>query len=131
VGDARLNEAIYGPIVLALADLRPKSIGEIAAVTKPQGIAFDHLLQALVVLVGKYDVLPAQPADQQDTEAAGRLNKHIVRMAKTMGHMDYLASPVTGGGLHVRHEDQLLLPDRKFAGPRVDVYRALGITPGA
>jgi hypothetical protein len=127
VGDAKLNESIYGPIVLSLADLKPKPIAELASEAKARGVTFEHLLQALVVLVGKYDVSPAQPASQATPEPAQRLNQHILRMAKTHGHIEYLASPVIGGGLLVRHEDQLLLPDRKFAGPRVDVYRALGV----
>jgi SAM-dependent methyltransferase len=118
VGDVNLSEAIYNPVIEALADNKPRAIGDIIrTLVGKRTITLAQLLQALVVLTGKGDLQPAQAPEAADAAkaTAARLNKHVTNLSRNSAMVQYLASPVTGGGFAVPRFDQLFL-DAMSAG---------------
>lgn len=114
-GNATLNEDVYKPVLDFMADGQPKTLGEIEVAVKPTGKSFNQVVQAALVLIGKGDASPAHPAETVEavrpkTEA---LNRKILAMAPSGRQVNYLASPVLGGGMHVNNIGQLVLLGRQ------------------
>ncbi|MEN3974560.1 methyltransferase regulatory domain-containing protein [Emcibacter sp. SYSU 3D8] len=114
-GAATLNEDVYKPVLDIMADGQPKTLGEIEAALKPDGKTFNQVVQAALVLIGKGDASPAHPPETVEavrpkTEA---LNNKILSMAPSGRQVNYLVSPVTGGGMHVNNIGQLVLLGRQ------------------
>ena len=111
LGEASLMEATYAPILDAVADHRPRTLGEIADTVGASGVTLPQLLQALIILGGKGDLAPAN--GEAEAQEAGprteRLNTALKAKARVGQDAGVLASPVTGGGVPVSRIDQLLL----------------------
>jgi SAM-dependent methyltransferase len=109
LGEATLQESIYTPILDALSDYRPKTLGEISKGLKD--FKLSQLLQAVLILAGSGHLVSVQ----DDTEINGakkhtdKLNSHIMQRARMSGELLYLASPVSGGGIQVGRFVQLFL----------------------
>ena len=106
-----LNEGIYAPVLDALADHEPRTIGELEQLMRPKGVNFPQLIQALMVLAGKGTTQSAQDADSIARAKPGsdRLNRHLMQTAALGKDVQFLASPVTGGGVSVARFQQLFL----------------------
>ncbi|WP_338762885.1 class I SAM-dependent methyltransferase [Massilia sp. METH4] len=106
-----LNEALHRPVVEALADHRPRTIGELQDSCAAAGLSSVQVLQAVFLLAGTQQVQPAQDETVagRARAACGRLNAHLVGLAEHGPGIHYLASPVTGGGIPVPHVHQLFL----------------------
>lgn len=106
-----LKEAAHKPVIDALADHRPRTIGEIEMACVPAGMTGPQVFQAVFLLAGTQQIQPAQ--DPTVIEAARhtclRLNAHLISRAETSGEVNYLASAVTGGGVPVPRVHQLFL----------------------
>lgn len=121
-GEASLHEDIYRPILDALADLHPRSIGEIEQVVAARGVHLARIVEAVIILAGTGALHPAQ-SEQEIAAArpnAARLNARLCDMARYSEDVSSLASPLTGGAVHVRRVDQLFL-----------LARSLGVDTGA
>ena len=126
LGEASFAEAVYGPVLDALADHAPKSLGEIEQAVSSKGINFAQVLQAAVVLAGKGDVVSVVPGEVSATVQAqsDRLNLHLMDKARASGDVSYLASPVTGGGVVVGRFQQLFLLSRAQGGQTAQDWAA-------
>ncbi|EIC23772.1 class I SAM-dependent methyltransferase [Thiorhodovibrio frisius] len=114
LGEANLSEAIYTPILDQLADHQPKTIGQLETSLKDQGISFPQLLQATLILTGAGHLAPVQ-TDAAIAQAKARsdaLNRHLMQQARGSSDVQFLASPVTGGGIQVNRFEQLFLLSR-------------------
>lgn len=113
--EAALSEAIYRPVIEALADHKPHTLQELAGLLRNKSVVRPQLLQALHVLIGKGDALPVQ--SQEDIEAARpvsrKLNGHLMDVARNGTPVHFLASPLTGGGVAVSRFHQLFLLARR------------------
>ena len=110
-GKASLNADVYDPFLDALADHKPRTIGEIEEAMKAKGKSFNQVLQSAVVLTGKGDVAPAY-GEAEAAAASPRtdaLNAHLLSLIRSGRGVNYLASPVLGGGVAVQVLQQLLL----------------------
>ncbi|MFZ5776028.1 MAG: class I SAM-dependent methyltransferase [Thermodesulfobacteriota bacterium] len=110
LGEATMQEAVYGPILDALADHQPKSLGEIERdVAGKASVA--QVVQAAMVLAGSGALLAVQEeaAAAKARPHVERLNKAILDKARGSGDISYLASPLTGGGIMVGRFQQLFL----------------------
>jgi hypothetical protein len=111
VGEADLQDAIYSPILDALADHKPKSLGQLELAVKDKNVGWPQLLQAVTILAGAGHLEAVQ--DEATTTKArkytDKLNAHLINRARGSGDIDYLASPVTGGGVTVGRVQQLFL----------------------
>lgn len=111
VGEATLQEAVYGPILDQLADHRPKSVAQLEQALQPSGISFAQLKEAVMVLAGAGVFLAAQDdvATSKAKKRTERLNTYLMIKARSNNELNYLASPVTGGGVTVPRFQQLFL----------------------
>lgn len=111
LGEATMQEVMYVPILDALADHQVQSLGDIEQMLKGRGINFAQILQAVMVLTGTGALLAAQEAsviDQVKTRT-DKLNAYLCDQARGSGEINFLASPVTGGGITVPRFPQLFL----------------------
>ena len=111
LGEASMHEAVYGPILDALADHKPRTVGQIEQVVKDKGVMLAQITQAMLVLVGAGTLASVQdesliPKVRKQTE---KLNIHLIGKARGCNDIGYLASPVTGGGFTVNRFQQLFL----------------------
>jgi SAM-dependent methyltransferase len=111
VGEANMQESIYGPILDVLADHRPRTLGQIEQEVKGRRIAFAQLVQVVIVLTGAGTVVPVQDesAASRARQQTDKLNAVICDKARGRGDVNSLASPVSGGGLTVNRVQQLFL----------------------
>lgn len=88
---------------------RPKTIEELVESPALQGTTLAELVDAVVLLVGAGLASPAQIPSLAAVERCKRLNRHILERACVDTGIQYLASPITGGGIQVPHLCLLLL----------------------
>ena len=110
-GEATLQAGLYGAVVSALADHQPHPCGELLDRLQPQGINADQLMNAVTVLAGNGDLVLAQPAERVEAHRAPAqaLNNHLLGLARSRADIEFLASPITGGGVMVGRIDQIFL----------------------
>jgi SAM-dependent methyltransferase len=110
-GEATLQESIYGPILDALADHRPRTLGQIEQAIKGRRIAFPQMVQAVTVLIGAGNVVPVQDESvaSMARPRADKLNAYICDKARGAGDVTYLASPLSGGAISLSRVQQLFL----------------------
>ncbi|KAA5606080.1 methyltransferase domain-containing protein [Roseospira marina] len=131
LGEAELQEAIYGPVVEGLAadDFAPKSIADLRARPGCQDLTVPHLIQAMQVLCGLGSAAPAHdPATAKTVRKTSRaLNTELCRRAQFSEDVQFLAAPLIGTGVAVNRFEQLFLraAERKEADPPAFVWRLL------
>ena len=93
-----------------LSDYQPVTLGDLEKSLLKVG-DLKKITQALLILAGIGVVVIAQDAGVSDkvSQSCRQLNDHLVRKAKSGGEITYLASPVTGGGVHVSRLEQLFI----------------------
>ena len=111
LGEATLQEAVYGPILDQLAHHKPLSLAQLEQTLQPSGIGFAQIKEAVMVLASAGVVLAAQDdaATAKAKKHTERLNTHLMMKARSSNELNYLASPVTGGGVTVPRFQQLFL----------------------
>lgn len=108
---AAMTAAEGAPLLGALADHKPRTLGDLA-LQVPQ-MTFERMLQFVLVMAGDGYIQSAQ--DDQAISAAilkgsaQKLNNALMQKAKTLQGVNYLASPLTGGGVPVARYHQLFL----------------------
>jgi len=111
LGEASMSEVIYKPILDALADHKPRTIGQLEQILKDQAVPFAQLTQAVMVLTGAGQLAAVQD-DALISKAkkhTDKLNAYLIDKARGSNEVSYLASPVTGGGVSVGRFQQLYL----------------------
>jgi SAM-dependent methyltransferase len=111
VGEAKLSEGVYIPIIQALADHKPHSVQDLIKALQGQDNPLVKVAQALLVLMAQGHLHPVQPEDinAKVANSTQRLNQHLLNLAKGSADVSFLASPVTGGGIAVGRVQQLFL----------------------
>lgn len=109
LGQAKINDSIYGPILDTLAGNKILTIGQISEqLADNTNISSGQLIEAMLVLINGGYVAPVQP--ESTVEKAKRktdaLNKYLVHRIKGDNSLEYLASPVIGGGISVNQFQQ-------------------------
>ncbi len=115
LGEASMQEAVYAPILDQLADHKPKSLAQLERALQSVGIGLAQIIQAVLVLTGAGALLAAQDdaASAKAKKRTDRLNTHLMTKARSSSALNYLASPVTGGGISVPRFQQLFLLARQ------------------
>jgi hypothetical protein len=113
LGNIVLREDLYGPMIEALADnsFAPKTLAELVSNPTLQGKPLQQIMEALVLLVGAGHVHPTQDVEtiKLVQSQCNALNNHLCKKARSSNDMNYLASPVIGGGVGVDQFQQLFL----------------------
>jgi SAM-dependent methyltransferase len=111
LGETTLPDAVYRPVLQAMADCRVTTLGEIEREVGKAGITLDQVIEAVTLLVGAGPVLNAQ--DEQQIQlaqaSATRLNTVICERAYDSDALQFLASPVSGSGFAIPRVAQLFL----------------------
>jgi SAM-dependent methyltransferase/RNA-binding protein YhbY len=115
VGEATLSEAIYQPIIDALAEHKAVSVKELAQRLEDKEINLSKLMEALIVCAGAGYTSPAQTDSQIKgaRKACANINTFLSESAVTNNDVNHLASPVTGGGVAVDRFERIFLMARK------------------
>lgn len=118
VGEATLQPEVYGPILDALTD-GPRILRDLLAEPALSGLGWARIVQALTVLVGAGHLHPALDAAQEAmrAERTKRFNNVILERAKGSADLQFLASPVTGGGVAVDQFQLLFLLAQRDGHP--------------
>lgn len=126
LGEATMQETVYGPILDVLADHQPKTLGEIEQALQDKDIKFAQLTQAAMVLTGTGALLAVQSdaAIAQAKSHCDQLNAHLIDQARGSSDIGYLASPVTGGGVSAGRFQQLFLLARSQGKLQPDEWAA-------
>lgn len=82
---------------------------------QPGDIGFGQIQEAVIVLSSAGALLAAQDdsATQKAIKRTERLNTHLMTKARSSNELNYLACPVTGGGVTVPRFQQLFLLARE------------------
>lgn len=119
LGSAQMQEGIYAPVLDAFGDQAPHTLGEVHDRLAKGGLTLPQLTEVVTLLVGNGSLQPAQ--DEAGTErarpAAARLNAWLCDRARNTADVQFLASPVTGGGVHVPRFSQLFLAAARDGEP--------------
>ncbi|HEV2336574.1 MAG TPA: class I SAM-dependent methyltransferase [Stellaceae bacterium] len=111
LGERELNLDVYDPILDALGDHQPKTLGELETAVGGDELTLGGIFEAIMVLAGKGDLAlvqddAAQAAARVHTD---KLNRWMFDKARSSEELGTLASPVTGGGIPVSRFHQLFL----------------------
>jgi SAM-dependent methyltransferase len=111
LGEASMNESIYGPILDLLADHKPRSLGQIESALVDQGIRLPQIMEAALLLSGGGHLAAVQEEEalRKGKKQSDALNARLMSLARASNEIAYLASPVTGGGVTVNRFEQLFL----------------------
>lgn len=111
LGEASMSASVYDPVLDALADHKPRTLGQLEQAVKDKGVNFAQVLQAVVILAGAGSLAPAQDEAlvARAKKQSDKLNAHLMLKARGSAELSYLASPVTGGGVTVGRFAQLFL----------------------
>lgn len=111
LGEATMQEAVHNPILDVLADLKPKTLGQIEQAVKDKGVSFGQLMQAVLILAstGSLGAVQDDSLLSKAKKYADKLNAHLIDKSRASGDITNLASPVTGGGITVNRFPQLFL----------------------
>jgi SAM-dependent methyltransferase len=110
-GEAQLNEALYRPLLDLMADHVPRSLGEMETALQHKGIQGGQLLIATMTLTEFGNLTPVQDDEQvsQVEDACQRINAQLMANACEDADVQFLVSPLTGGGVPVSRINQLFL----------------------
>jgi hypothetical protein len=118
-GEAELKSETYGALSAALAEqnFAPKSLNFLRQHANCKQLRPGQLLHALRLLVSTGHLHLAQPeaAIAAATTRCQALNAHLLERALHSDEGSILASPVTGSGVTVNHQQQLFLHARAQA----------------
>jgi len=111
--EVALQADICNPMLDALSDYQPRTLAELAAAAGGPGM-LPAVSQTVAMLYACGNLLPANTDEVIDQVRATshKLNQHIVSRSLTNGEVNFLASPVTGGGVAVNRAEQLFLLSR-------------------
>ena len=97
LGEATLQEAVYGPILDQLADHKPKTLGQLEQALKAtpstQSLSFAQILQAAMVLsaTGAVQAVQDDAVVQKAKKRTDRLNVYLMTKARSSNELSYLA----------------------------------------
>lgn len=119
LGELTMNADIYNPVLDYLADYQPRTLGEIRDALTAKQITLYQILEVILVLTGAGHVSPCQDEAgvARSQESSSRLNAALLHKARGSADMEYVVSPLTGGGHPLGRFDQLFL-DAMRAGKK-------------
>jgi SAM-dependent methyltransferase len=114
LGEAELQADVYGPLLDGLAS-GPSTLRQIVADPVVAKLGWPRLMQAVTILIGMGHLQPCLDAkgDATRTASTRAFNAAVLKRARSSADLQFLASPVTGGGVSVDRFQQLFLLARQ------------------
>jgi SAM-dependent methyltransferase len=111
LGQRDMAPRIYQAVLDVVADGGPISIGDIEKGVRTAGLGLGTVYETVMALAGKGDLcIVKDEATQVEAGArTDRLNLYLLEKARGSADVNYLASPVTGGGIATGRFHQLFL----------------------
>lgn len=111
LGEVNMSEVIYGPILDQLAHHQAQKLGQIEQAVQDKGVTLAQLLQAVLILAGGGHLTTVQDDAVIATAKTHtqKLNAFLVQKSRSSNEINYLSSPVTGGGFALNRFEQLFL----------------------
>lgn len=111
LGEAKMTESIYSPILDILADHKAYTFGQIEQKVQDNNISFAQLNETILLLASTGVIASVQDDHviNKAKKTTEKLNVHIMNHARGSTDIAYLSSPVTGGGVMVNRFTQLFL----------------------
>jgi SAM-dependent methyltransferase len=125
-GEANLPTEVYQPILTALSD-GPRTVRQLVEDEQLAGVDFSSIKQALLALVGTGHLQPTldEDGDLVRSERTKAFNLAVTQRAQYSTELQFLASPVTGGGIAAGQLAQLFLLGRHQTDPVLFVWDVL------
>lgn len=111
LGYTALDPAVFGPLLDALADHVPQSLGELEQACTNTPAELPQIVEALALLESNGDISAVQTDAEQASARphTDRLNIYLLGKALGSGDIAHLASPLTGGAVLLNRIEQLFL----------------------
>lgn len=111
LSESSMSHEIYDPILTILADHEPKTLEQLERLLSNANLKFGALVEAVVVLMGSGHLALVQESGiiNHAKGNTDKLNAYIINKSRGSNDLNYLASPVTGGGFLVNRNQQLFL----------------------
>jgi hypothetical protein len=111
LGEASLTETIYGPLLDLMSDHKVRTLAQIEKTLQESGVTFAQLNQAVLVMcgTGTFCVVQDETVTNKAKKHTDMLNNHLIHKARCSNEINFLASPVTGGGVMVGRFQQLFV----------------------
>lgn len=104
------KEELLEPILQQLSDHQIHSVDTLCQALE-DSIPANYIFHILAILIARDEVMLAQPrvVIEQQKSATQKLNTQILERVLGKNQIDYLASPVSGGGIHYSNIEMLFL----------------------
>jgi methyltransferase-like protein len=111
IGEVVMTEAIYQPILDYLADHKVRTVAQLESHVSKYKIDIGQVIQSVMILIGANYLSPVQddPVVHKAKKHTELINQAIMLKARSTDDINYLASPVTGGGVLIGRFHQLYL----------------------
>ena len=108
LGEVKLDNAVYEPILTLMGDHKIRSIGEIESALEKR-IKFGEIVAAVILLtgVGHFSIVQEDKVITKAKPKTDKLNEYLMDKAQASRDISYLASPVTGSAVGVNRFHQL------------------------
>lgn len=119
LGNLALTTAIFDPLVAVLTR-GPRPLAEVMQDDALRNLNFNAVLEALTVLIAGGHAQPCLPAagDAERAKSTATFNTAIMERALHSSELQFLASPLTGGGYQIgRFEQLFLLAEQRALDP--------------
>lgn len=117
MGKISIKESVYMPIIEQLADGKPKSLGELYGSLAARGdtAPIAHLAEKIMLLVsaGHLTMVQDEAAASEAQQRCDDLNLQLMLLARADDSINFLASPLMGGGVAIGRFEQLFLLARR------------------
>ena len=137
LGERPLLDPVCEPILDALADHRPRSLGEIEEAVRGKGLALSHVADTVLAFIktGGVSAVQDEAVCREARKQTDRLNAHLCNRARHGTDVSFLASPVIITGLEVGRVAQFFLYGMKhgmtqpseLAAYALQLFQAQGI----
>lgn len=111
LGEVTPTAAIYEPILDAFADNQHKTLGQVEQLVKDKNVNLAQLREAAIILTGAGVLHPAQDdaVIARAKSNTDKLNAYLIDKSRSSNDINFLASPVTGGGIAISRFNQMFL----------------------
>ena len=114
LGEATLG-GVYGHLLDALSDHQPKTLGVLEDELESKGVTLTEIFQAVLVLSNDatLDIVQSEAEVAAATPKTEALNLYLFNKARSSNDVQFLVSPVTGGGVSCSRFEQLFVASAK------------------
>lgn len=127
LGKLALTTSVFDPLLAALAT-GPRTLAQIMTDDAMRALNVNAVAEAVTVLIGQNHVQPCLPAagDADRAKSTAAFNTAVLQRAVHNSELQFLASPLTGGGYQIgRFEQLFVLAEQRKLDPAAFVAECL------